>query len=96
MKINDSHRKQLCEMMYYAFLELRHLGSTGKSGQAHDLADAFHNLPKGMWTEEFSLEFFRDAFLSVYQTKYPGQRVRDYVGMVNAMLAAGSGDHSTN
>jgi len=47
----EEQRKQLCELMHYAFVELRYL--TGE--QAHDLAYAFHNLPMeihgwGTWT----------------------------------------------
>ena len=37
----DEQRKQLCELMHRAFVELLYL--TGE--QAHDLAYAFHNLP---------------------------------------------------
>jgi hypothetical protein len=89
MQITDDHRKKLCELVHWAFVEIRLLGSTGKAEQAADLADAFHNLPKEIWKEEFSLEYFRDAFLAVYQQKHPEGRVRDYVGVVNEILAAG-------
>ena len=58
------------------------LPSAGKSEQAADLADAFHNLPKDIWNETFSLEI-RDNFLSVYEQKYPEGRVRDYISAVN-------------
>jgi hypothetical protein len=89
MQITDAHRKTLSEMIHFALVEIRLLGWGGKSEQAADLADAFHNLPKEMWREDFNLEYFRDAFLKVYQEKYPEGRVRDYVGLVNALLAAG-------
>src|ERR1051325_6485709 len=74
----DAQRRKLCEMMYYAFVEVRLLGWAGKAEQAADLADAFHNLPRGMWQDDFSLQFFRDSFVAVYQKKYPEDRVSDY------------------
>lgn len=74
-------------MMHYAFLEIRLLGWSGKAEQASDLADAFHNLPHGMWRGDFSFQFFRDSFLSAYQTKYPVGRIRDYVAMVDEIAA---------
>jgi len=95
MRITDSHREKLCEMIYFAFVEIRQLGSTGKAEQAADLADAFHNLPRSMWQEDFSLEYFRDAFLAPYQTKYPEERAWDYVARVQEILAMGE-DFSTN
>ena len=89
MRITDDHRRKLCDLMHYAFVEIRLLGWAGKAEQAADLADAFHNLPTGMWDDDFSLEFFRDSFLAAYQEKYPEGRVRDYVGVVNQILAEG-------
>jgi hypothetical protein len=89
MKITDAHRRKLGELLYFALAEIRSLGCAGKSQQAADLADAFHNLPKDMWKEEFSLEFFRDAFLAAYHEKYQGQPGRNYVAVVNEILASG-------
>lgn len=83
----DAQRQKLCEMMYQAFLEIRLLGGSGKAEQAGDLADAFHNLPRDMWCDDFSLQFFRDSFLGVYQKKYPVRMVRDYVKMVDEIIA---------
>ena len=85
--LTEDQRKKLSEMMYYAFLEIRLLGGENAAKQASDLADAFHNLPLGMWTDTFSLLFFRDSFLSVYQKQYPEKRARDYVAMVNEVIA---------
>jgi len=76
-------------MIHFAFVEIRLLGSTGKAEQAADLADAFHNLPREMWRENFSLEYFRDAFLVDYQEKYPDQRIKNYIAVVNRMLDEG-------
>lgn len=85
--LTDGQRQKLCEMMHYAFIELRLLGWAGKSQQAADLADAFHNLPADLWKESFSLEFFRDSFLEAYQRKYREGRVRDYVAMLDEIIA---------
>lgn len=83
----DAQRQKLSEMMHQAFIEMRLLGWDGKAEQAADLADAFHNLPRDMWQIDFSLQFFRDAFLAVYQKKYPVRLVRDYVAMVDEIIA---------
>lgn len=83
----DAQRQKLCEMIQEAFIEMRLLGWNGKAEQAADLADAFHNLPREMWHDDFSLQFFRDAFLLEYQQKHPNGRVRDYVAMVDEIIA---------
>jgi hypothetical protein len=86
--LTDAQRRRLCEMMHYAFVEMRLLGWGGKAEQAAELADAFHNLPVDMWRDDFSFQFFRDSFLGVYQRKYPEGRVRDYVAMVDEIAAS--------
>ena len=85
--MTEAQRRKLCEMMHYAFVELRLLGWAGKAEQAADLADAFHNLSNGIWQDDFSLQLFRDSFVGVYQRKYPERRVRDYVAMVDEIIA---------
>ena len=42
----------------------------GKASQAADLADAFHELPIIMISQDFSWEIFR-TYLETYQRKYP-------------------------
>jgi hypothetical protein len=51
MKITDEHRKKPCHLLHHSLIEMRMLGWAGKSAQAADLADAFHNLPKDMFLE---------------------------------------------
>lgn len=85
--LTNAQRQKLCEMMFEALLELRMLGWAGKSQQAGDLADAFHNVPIGIWRDDFSLTFFRNSFVGAYQRKYP--ETRDYVAMVDAIIAMG-------
>src|ERR671932_715102 len=66
----EQERRKLCEMLFQALLEIRILGRAGKAQQAADLADAFHNLPVFLWSDAFSLSFFR-KFLESYRQKYP-------------------------
>lgn len=68
--LTDDERQKFCEMIYRAFLEIRILGWDGKAAQAAELADAFHNVPNMMWSENFSLDFFR-IFLEGYQQQFP-------------------------
>jgi hypothetical protein len=84
---SEAQRKKLCEMIYHALLEMRMLGWAGKSQQVADLADAFHNLPSVMWSEDFSLSLFRDVFLASYQKKYAEEKIPNYVAMVDAIIA---------
>jgi hypothetical protein len=85
----DEQRRLLCEMMYRAFIEMRILGWGGKSEQAADLADAFHNLPIVMYRSDFSWSFFRH-FLDTYQRKYPRNAgsLNDYLAMLEKIQTA--------
>jgi hypothetical protein len=74
MRITDDHRRTLCEMIHFAFEEIRLLASTGNGEQAAGLAD---------------------AFLVDYQEKYPDERIKNYIAVVNRMLADGE-DHRSN
>lgn len=70
-KPSDKQIQLLCELLLFAFLELRKLGWQGKAEQAADLADAFHNLPVEMFSDNFDWDLFRNAYLAPYQEKYP-------------------------
>jgi hypothetical protein len=83
----EAQRKKLCEMLFYALLEMRVRGSEGKAQQASDLAHAFHNLPLGMWHNDFSLSFFRESFLVPYEEKYPEKRVLNYVATLDEIIS---------
>ena len=84
----DAQRRKLCEMLRDAMIELRMLTGNGRSEQAFDLADAFHNLPEGMWQESFSLQFFRDCFVAAYHNKYPAtEQTYNYMSMVDEVIA---------
>ena len=78
----DEQRQALCDLMYEAFVELRYL--TGD--QAHDLAYAFHNIPKTMFGwGHWSIEGTR-AKLMHYQTKHQGNLGFDYVAAFDAIF----------
>ena len=79
---NDEQRRLLCDLMAEAFTELRYF--TGD--QAHDLAYAFHNLPKeiygwGSWSAESAR-----ARLQHYQSKYQDNVGFRYVDAFNAIF----------
>jgi hypothetical protein len=60
----------LCEMLHRALIEIRILGWGGNAEQAAALADAFHELPLLLHSQNFDWRFFRQ-FLHSYQSKYP-------------------------
>jgi len=78
--------EMLCRMMSYAFTEIRILGWEGKSKRAADLADAFHNLPILLFSDEFDWDFFRNSFLRNYQENHPLSTF-NYVAMLDKIEA---------
>ncbi len=80
-------RELLGNMLHIAFVELRALCWNGRSAQAADLADAFHNIPHEMNRYgAFSWDRFR-TMLEGYQYKWrtqgsPASGV-DYVSMLD-------------
>jgi hypothetical protein len=69
--------------MYLAFLEIRILGWQGQSAQAADLADAFHNLPVLLFSDDFDWDTQR-MFFEAYCAKYQGAAHRyDYVALLD-------------
>lgn len=83
----DEERQKLTRMIYMTFLEIRVLGWEGKAKQAADLADAFHNLPTLLWSEDFSFKFFR-KFLEGYYSKYPARGSFNYLKMLDEIIEA--------
>jgi hypothetical protein len=78
----DEQREKICDLMASAFIELRYL--EGK--QAHDLAYAFHNLPKeiygwGTW----SVEVMRSR-LAYYQAQHKANLGFNYVDAFDAIF----------
>lgn len=80
--LNDGQRKKLCDMLHHAPVDIRMLAMGGHGQQASDLADAFHNLPQEIWRDDFSISFFREAFLVPYHRKWPDQGPRDYIALL--------------
>jgi hypothetical protein len=84
-------REMLCDMIHYAFVELRLLGWGGHSEQAAALADAFHNISKEMYGwGSFRWETFR-GMLETYQRQWRGKATvsgRDYVEMLDEIRRA--------
>ena len=75
-------RQALCDLMHEAFVELRYLPEE----QAHDLAYAFHNLPKTMYGRgHWNIEGERGRFMR-YQTKYKTNLDFDYVVAFDAIF----------
>ena len=78
----DEQRRQLCNLMHEAFIELRYL--TGE--QAHDLAYAFHNLPKTMYGwGHWSVEGARGPLVH-YQEKHRNNLGFDYVAAFDVIF----------
>ena len=63
---SENQRRALSRLAYVAFLDMRMLGREGKGQQVVDLAEAFHNLPLMLWTEDFSMNCQHD-FLQRYR-----------------------------
>jgi hypothetical protein len=83
--LTEQERQELCKMLFNALLEIRGLGNEGKAEQAADVADAFHNLPVYLWSDQFSLSLFR-CFLEEYQRKYQAAGCYNYVKMLDEMI----------
>ena len=66
---SESQWRALSRLAYVAFCDMRTLGREGKNQQVADLAEAFHNLPLMLWTENFSMNCQRDFFLR-YQKQH--------------------------
>jgi hypothetical protein len=84
----EDQRKALCDLIHEAFVELRYL----PEDQAHDLAYAFHNMPKEMYGwETWSVDVSR-ARLAHYQTKHQANLGFDYVDAFDAIFDKRSGE----
>jgi hypothetical protein len=78
----EDQRKALSHLIYEAFVELRHLPEE----QAHDLAFAFHNIPKEMYGwGTWSVDVTR-ARLAHYQAKHQSNLGFDYVDAFDAIF----------
>src|SRR5262245_47191195 len=80
--LTEQERQELGKILFNALLEIRALCWEGKSEQAADVANAFHNLPIYLWSDQFSLSLFR-RFLEEYQQKYQEVGCFNYVEMLD-------------
>lgn len=71
-----------------AFVEMRGLAFLKEYEQCFDLADAFHNLPFYLHSEQFDWDICR-RFLVSYQTKYP------YCGLPEMQVLIEKSRHKT-
>jgi hypothetical protein len=78
----EQQREKLCELMHYAFIDLRYL--EGK--QANDLAYAFHNLPMEMYDHGKWSSATTRKRLEHYQNKYQDHPGTDYVTMLDKIF----------
>jgi len=68
--LNDNQREILITILAKAFQEIRRLAWEGKSKQAGDLADAFHNIPSVLSGEIYRPMDFLKSELKHYQSTY--------------------------
>jgi hypothetical protein len=67
--LSDTQIRLLSKMVHRALVEIRGLENNGDAEQAADLADAFHNLPVFMFSDDFDWSVAR-RFLEDYLNKY--------------------------
>ena len=84
-KPTDKQREELLRMLHLALLEIRILGWDNKADQCADIADAFHNVPAYLETEDFSFEFLKEM-LGNYKLKYPDHEGFDYLKMLDKIM----------
>ena len=68
-RLSEHQIRLMSKMLHRVLIEIRGLGRDGKAEQAADLADAFHNLPVYMFSDDFDWSLFR-SFVEEYLTKY--------------------------
>jgi hypothetical protein len=84
--LTDQERRCLVQLMYVAFVEMRAITLTANgSQQAHDLADAFHNVPLQFYSDKFSIPWFLKC-LEHYQEKYKTSRTFDFIAEWNKLI----------
>lgn len=84
---SEVQRRALSDMIAAALVEIRAVAGLGRSAQAADLADVFHNIPAAMYgTNWWKAIDFRDD-LEGYQRRYANEDEcwpRNYVEMFDA------------
>jgi hypothetical protein len=84
MSLSDQERRGLCEVLYWAFIDLRGMGSPDRALQSSKLAYALHNFPHYLFADDFSWEKVEGS-LRYYQSQYyqtEATRGYDYLKMI--------------
>lgn len=88
----------LLEAMYMAILEIRVLGNKGEeqglskkeSAIIADLADAIHNIPEAIKSENFDLKFQLDCMLKGFSDRHPNHKgINPYKVYLNSIEGQG-------
>ena len=85
----EQERKLLSRLMYLAFCDIRALAKKGGNEQARALAEAFHNVPLFMYTEDFSFHAFRESvqrYQEVYHDKLRINYLREWDALRGTVL----------
>ncbi len=83
-KLSEQEQRGLCEVLFWAFIELRNMGSPERAFQASRLAYALHNLPLDLFADDFTWEKI-EGQLRYYQSQfYRDEETRgfDYLKMI--------------
>src|SRR5690348_16370815 len=83
-KLTDQQRKGLCDVLYWAFIELRGMDSPERAHQASKLAYALHNLPHLVFAEKLDWDQIEGG-LRYYQNRFyqhDATRGYDYLLMI--------------
>jgi len=82
--LTDQQRRGLCQVLYWAFIELRGMRMPEQAEQSSQLAYAMHNLPILIYAEDFAWEKVEGP-LRYYQATYyqrTSSQGYDYVRMI--------------
>ncbi len=70
---NECQRRRLCELLHYAFVDIRAYAYEGKHLEAGELADIFHNIPNEMYGDGLWDLTALIQGLEVYHKEYGGR-----------------------
>lgn len=69
LETNEIEQKQFLSLLGIVLCHVRYLAWLGNCKQAGDLADAFHNIPNVLLSEQSTIEFLKQE-LQPYHEKY--------------------------
>lgn len=82
--LSEIQRRELCELIGRALVQIRGLSQRGNYQQASALADAFHSLPTMLYSPIFSWEAL-ETFIVSYHKMYPPSQLGDYYDYISAL-----------